>query len=46
MNGQPINVDEARESIESELQQAIIEWLPDRHSRGGLQVSLIGLHFA
>jgi hypothetical protein len=45
MNGLPIRIEEAREAIESGIQQAIIEWLPDRHSRGGLQVSLIGLHF-
>jgi hypothetical protein len=44
--GRPITVGEAREPIESALQLAIIEWLPDRHSRGGLRVSLIGLHFA
>jgi hypothetical protein len=35
---------EARESIESTLQEAVIEWLPDRHARAGLQVSLVGLH--
>jgi hypothetical protein len=46
MNGLPIRIEEAREAIESGIQQAIIEWLPDRHARGGLHVSLIGLHFA
>jgi hypothetical protein len=35
---------EARESIESSLQEVVIEWLPDRHARAGLQVSLVGLH--
>jgi len=46
VNGKPILIEEARDAIESGIQQAIIEWLPDRHSRGGLQVSVIGLHFA
>jgi hypothetical protein len=46
MNGRPIIVDEARESIESALQQAIIGWLPERQFRGSLQVSLIALNFA
>jgi SNF2 family DNA or RNA helicase len=35
---------EARESIESSLKETVIEWLPDRHARAGLQVSLVGLH--
>jgi SNF2 family DNA or RNA helicase len=38
------DINEARERIESALQQALIEWLPDRQSRASLQVSLIGLH--
>jgi len=38
------NIEEARERIESALQQALIEWLPDRQFRASLQVSLIGLH--
>jgi ERCC4-related helicase len=46
-NSEPINglnIEEARERIESALQQTLIEWLPDRQSRAGLQISLIGLH--
>jgi tRNA U34 5-carboxymethylaminomethyl modifying GTPase MnmE/TrmE len=38
------DISNARERIETALQNAIIEWLPDRQSRAGLQVSLIGLH--
>ncbi len=38
------DTEEARDRIESALQQALIEWLPDRQSRASLQVSLIGLH--
>jgi hypothetical protein len=38
------SISNAREGIETALQNAIIEWLPDRQSRAGLQVSLIGLH--
>ncbi|MBU1206360.1 MAG: DEAD/DEAH box helicase family protein [Proteobacteria bacterium] len=33
----------AQEGIEAALQNAIIEWLPDRQSRAGLQISLLGL---
>jgi hypothetical protein len=33
----------AREAIEATLQSAIIDWLPDRQSRSGLQISLVGL---
>ena len=33
----------AREGIEAALQNAIIEWLPDRQARAGLQISLLGL---
>jgi SNF2 family DNA or RNA helicase len=32
-----------REGIEAALQNAIIEWLPDRQARAGLQISLLGL---
>jgi hypothetical protein len=35
---------EVRESIESSLQETVIEWLPDRHARAGLRASLVGLH--
>jgi hypothetical protein len=38
------DIADARERIETALQNAIIEWLPDRQSRAGLQISLIGLH--
>jgi superfamily II DNA/RNA helicase len=34
----------ARERIEAALQNAIIEWLPDRQSRAGLQITLVGVH--
>lgn len=37
-------ISKARELIESALQSAILEWLPDRQSRAGLQITLIGLH--
>jgi hypothetical protein len=33
----------ARDRIEAALQNALIEWLPDRQSRAGLQVSLVGV---
>jgi SNF2 family DNA or RNA helicase len=39
-----IDFSKAREGIEAALQNAIIEWLPDRQSRAGLQISLVGLH--
>ena len=39
-----IDLSKAREGIEAALQNAIIEWLPDRQSRAGLQISLVGLH--
>jgi hypothetical protein len=38
------DISKARERIETALQNAIIEWLPDRQSRAGLQISLIGLY--
>ena len=38
------SIGEAREAIESSLKSAVIEWLPDRHSRAGLQVTLVGLN--
>ena len=38
------DISSARQSIESALQNAIMEWLPDRQSRAGLQITLIGLH--
>jgi len=41
-----IDVSKTREGIEAALQNAIIEWLPDRQSRTGLQISLVGLHGA
>jgi len=37
-------ISKARELIEFALQSAILEWLPDRQSRAGLQISLIGLY--
>ena len=39
-----IDLSKDREGIEAALQNAIIEWLPDRQSRAGLQISLVGLH--
>ena len=33
----------ARERIEAALQDAVMQWLPDRQSRAGLQVSLTGV---
>ncbi|MBM4322262.1 MAG: helicase [Deltaproteobacteria bacterium] len=39
-----VDFSNAREGIEAALQNAIIEWLPDRQSRAGLQISLLGLH--
>jgi hypothetical protein len=33
-----------RQQIEQSLQQEIIAWLPDRQSRAGLQIGLVGLH--
>jgi PIN domain nuclease of toxin-antitoxin system len=39
-----INIDVAKERIEATLRQEIITWLPERVSRAGLQISLIGLH--
>jgi SNF2 family DNA or RNA helicase len=41
-----IDFSKAREGIEAALQNAIIEWLPDRQSRAGLHISLVGLHAA
>jgi hypothetical protein len=38
------DVSKARQRIESALQSAILEWLPDRQSRAGLHPTLIGLH--
>ena len=38
------DISNARERIESALQNGILEWLPDRQSRAGLQITLIGLH--
>jgi hypothetical protein len=38
------DISRTREAIESALQAAIIDWLPDRQSRAGLQISLIGIH--
>jgi hypothetical protein len=43
-NREQIDFSKAREGIEAALQNAIIEWLPDRQSRAGLQISLVGLH--
>ena len=39
-------LDRARKKMEGALQQALIEWLPDRKSRATLQISLIGVHAA
>ena len=33
-----------RRQIEESLQAEIIAWLPDRQSRAGLQIGLVGLH--
>ncbi len=38
-----VDISIARHHIETALQNAIIEWLPDRQSRAGLQISLLGL---
>ena len=38
------NWTEIKARIESALQNAIIEWLPDRQARAGLQITLLGLH--
>jgi len=38
------DIGKARERIESALQSGILEWLPDRQSRAGLQITLIGVH--
>jgi hypothetical protein len=45
-DGNPANIDfnEAKERIEAALQHEIITWLPERHARAGLQISLVGLH--
>ena len=47
VDGPPMSpkVKEAKEKIGAVLQQEIITWLPERVSRAGLQISLIGLHF-
>jgi hypothetical protein len=37
------DVSHARERIEAALQNAVMQWLPDRQSRAGLQVSLTGI---
>jgi hypothetical protein len=39
----PANISRARERIEAALHDAIIQWLPDRQSRAGLQISLTGI---
>jgi len=41
-----VDVDEAKRAIESALDNAIIQWLPDRASRSGIQKLLLGLHLA
>jgi hypothetical protein len=33
-----------RQQIDQALQQEVIAWLPDRQSRAGLQIGLVGLH--
>ena len=38
-----VDISTARQHIATALQNAIIEWLPDRQSRAGLQISLLGL---
>jgi hypothetical protein len=38
-----IDATRARERIQATLQDGIMKWLPDRQSRAGLQVSLVGL---
>jgi len=45
-DGPLINFDmnDAKQAIEAAIQQEIITWLPERHARAGLQVSLAGLH--
>jgi len=37
------DVSHARERIEAALQDAVMQWLPDRQSRAGLQISLTGV---
>ncbi len=37
------DISRARERIEAALQDAIMQWLPDRQSRAGLQISLTGV---
>ncbi len=37
------DISHARERIEAALQDAIMQWLPDRQSRAGLQISLTGV---
>ncbi|NVM22151.1 MAG: DEAD/DEAH box helicase [Desulfobacterales bacterium] len=45
-DGHPISLDlnDAKERIEALLRQEIITWLPERHTRAGLQITLVGLH--
>ena len=38
-----IDYQEVRKRIEAALQNAIIEWLPDRQARAGLQINLLGV---
>jgi hypothetical protein len=38
-----IDIPPARERIEAALQDATMQWLPDRQSRAGLQISLTGV---
>jgi hypothetical protein len=37
------DISRARERIEAALQDAVMQWLPDRQSRAGLQISLTGV---
>ncbi len=39
----PANISRARERIEAALHDTIMQWLPDRQSRAGLQISLTGI---
>ena len=42
----PLDINEAKDGIESALQHEIVTWLPERMARAGLQISLVGLHYA
>jgi hypothetical protein len=39
-----LDVEDAKDRIESALNNEVLTWLPERMSRAGLQISLVGLH--